>query len=441
MNFNRTVLAASLLAATNASAITIGSPTNLEVLMSGATAQENALLLAVVDICGADVIVYAQGNQQAATCTLAGVAGGQTLTFRKSGAGGSGNGTNPVFDQTAVPFNTDAAWATCTTTTSTVSTTLSGVKTYDTVSGCTNATTNRVPAAGLADVEPALFGASPGAGDSSVGTAALSFGIIASTVLRDAMQDAQGLTVGSDLVADMPSLSSAELASLLAGNLGLASQLAGAPAVAGNGGAIDLGRRVSTSGTQKTAEVTLLNQGCSAGVAPMLNAGLTAFGGTVTEGSGSSNVRNAVIAANSAGNAAIGILSAETAPTAEFKYLKIDGFSPSIENVINGNYKFYAFNAANKDSSLTGNNLAVVDALIARLSDPNSIVAANTAFAFAPDFQGGFIGGFGAVLAGAFPDARPVSTAQAVANPVFAASKDGFGGAALNNCGSLQLGI
>jgi hypothetical protein len=442
MNFARSALAVALAtAASSAAALPLNTSFNVVLNVSGATAQENMLVLAAVDLCNpADLDVWSHGNFRAVTCTMnSGPLAGQTLRVNKSGVGGSGNGVGPVFAQTPVAFFSDAAWGSCTTTTTVTSTVSTGVKSYRQFTGCTAGTVNLVPHAGLSDVEPALFGQSPGPGDVAVGTSALSFGITASTTLRNAMQAAQNLTVGSDDVAQMPSISSAELASVLTGNLGTADLLSGGPVVTANGGAIDIARRVDTSGTQKISEVALLNQGCSAGVSVMLSAGTTLAGATVIEGSGSSDVRNALVAANQANRAAIGLLSTETAPTAHIKYLKIDGFSPSIENIINGSYRYVSFNNFNYDASIVGTPRAqIAQALIQRLSLAPIIGAANTAWNYGT-WQGGFVGGFDAVLAGAVPDARPVSLVQARANPVFGASKDGFGGLSLNNCGSVQL--
>jgi len=451
MNFLRTSLAAALaVAAVPASALPLTHAFNLRLDVSGATAQEASLVLAMVDICDqTDLDVWFQGNHQVVTCTINAAGAplnGQTVIMRKSGVGGSGNGIGPVFQQTGVPFATDAAWGTCTTTTATTRTVSSGTKTFNTRSGCTITTAARVPGAGLSDVEPRLFAnefgaaaVTPGTGDRVIGTSALAFGVVATTTLRNAMQAVQGLTVGSDDVAQMPSISTAELASVLTGNLGLANQLAGAPAVVAAGGAIDLARRVNTSGSQKIAEVALLNQGCASGVSLMQDtAGLNGFGGTVSLGSGTSDLLNALRDANLAGRAGIGFVSTESAPNVNVKYLKIDGFAPSIEHVINGNYRFFSMNAATLDGSVTGDRAALFDALTARLSASPTIQASNAAFNRV-SWQGGFVGGFPALLAGGLPDARPVSLTVARGNPVFAASKDTFGAGSLNNCDSTQL--
>lgn len=465
MNFQLKAITAAVLAAGTSAAFALpqSTATTFTVDFSGATAQENGIVLAAVDLCQAGTTdIYTRTNQRVLTCTLktAIIPGNVSMTLRKSGVGGSGNGVVPV--ETAgisVEFMklTGTGSAVC----GIASTVTTGFGNYVSQT-CTGGADFVAPDAGFSDVEPTLLGGS----GSGLGTGLLSFGIVATQGLYEALQASQGLSVGSLTEANIPSLSVEEVASIFAGNLLSLGALQGQPTSTtySDNDTIHICRRVSTSGSQATTEVVFLNQRCNANVAGAAGATLDTNGSTsvlgdlVFEGSGSGNVVSCMNFWETDGadsdtledGHAIGLLSTETRITGtnEFRYIKLDGFSPSIENVINGDYPFFAEASAQPttDGRLSANGAIVFNAIVARLTSPALIAVLNdtwddlhninAAASGADTIDGGYIGTSVSVAAGlGTPDARPVTKAQSSTNPVVNAGKQFTG--SLQNCGAL----
>ncbi|MCB1618509.1 MAG: hypothetical protein KDI08_07330 [Pseudomonadales bacterium] len=194
------------------------------------------------------------------------------------------------------------------------------------------------------------------------------FGLAVSEKLYKDLQAAQGLTAagctaGDPLPACQPSLSRADVVSLINNNEFTAHK-SGAEALGLTAGAsIEYARRVTTSGTQSSAQVLFLGKGCLTGsnggelqvIGDEIAAGATqSYNGglfTVSANSGTGDVINRL---NAAGNSAyaFGWVSGENrAPstTTGWKFIKLngayfsDGTSTGLnkQNAIDGGYDYF----------------------------------------------------------------------------------------------------
>lgn len=251
----------------------------------------------------------------------------------------------------------------------------------------------RHPDAGVSDVGPSEFAA--GLESNNCDTVASSFGLVFGTPvnsrLRDALQSAQGLTVGSDTAADMPSLTIQQIRSLFVGNIPTWDRLqyGGAGLNTFASGLTDnrvvVCRRVPTSGTQTQSQLVLLGSGCTAGALAPLGAPGNVFSGPiVTENSGSGDVELCLQAAQDAGQMAIGVQSTERNADEAFDYrfIRHNGVVPTIANAARGlyddwvvstvQYKFPFVDDGDRDDIT-----AILDTLIADAANPTEVAAAN----------------------------------------------------------------
>jgi hypothetical protein len=155
---------------------------------------------------------------------------------------------------------------------------------------------------------------------------------------------------------------------------------------------ISVQRRVGTSGTQSASNAFFLGSPCATGspagalslngpaiqLAPSTTT--NASGKVITNlNTGSSDVRNALIAAGT-GSYAIGVLSLENAaPGTTWNYVKLDSVSPSIDSLnrassINGDYKFWYELVAFKAADASDEGKAVINEIRTAWSDPTITV-------------------------------------------------------------------
>lgn len=283
-----------------------------------------------------------------------------------------------------------------------------------------NATTNlalandvnapRWPVGGYSDVEAALFSAAIGGGnvsrvgdESDVGVGQV-FTVATSIPLYRAMQVSQGITgltsETQDLPENAPNITSSQYAALISpgGDANWFPILGDDDPTTINKTLI-VARRVDTSGTQSSSNAFFLRNPCanatSASLPPrttLLNTVVTVVGQpdnvTITENSGTGNVKTQLTSASNNGNAAlqyaIGVMSAEndwrtdSAANAGYRFLKIDGVHPETGDITNarvtatnGSYKFHMelkqFIRRNYDGQAT--KTAFENAIITQISD------------------------------------------------------------------------
>jgi hypothetical protein len=407
--------------------------------ISGATSTDGVLLDALLDatagICtddaafGADVaefyttaaapIDFTHPANYAVACkTKAGVPGltsGATNVILKL-AGGSGSGTGNVAAGTNLITSSGGVWAdaiACKAAPPVApvnnNAPLPGdvhVKVY---TSCPSIGAGLVPKMGISDVEANLVGTSPANVAKLTGTKTVGVGFapIVSKNFEIALQSLQGLagcngTAASQTAACLPSLSSAQLRGIFTGALndaGFIVDNAGNPIAAPASGntSIFVCRRSDTSGTQVTFQTTFLGQGCGSSPLTFVGGGGSAgaWAGNLAVnpflGGGTSDVLACVAAHSVNGDYAVGIASTENAiddtNANAFRYVKVDGQVPSLENTVAGNYSVFAenqFYAPNASSSnkLNGEQVKFATALPALLADPTRAKAHAVSFVF-----------------------------------------------------------
>lgn len=334
-------------------------------------------------------------------------AAGTGIVFVKEDNGGSGNGINPV-GQVAGTFLTFPNLSTLTAANCTSSTAigaLAGVNAAYTVHSCSGNYTNftAFPNLGFADVDAGIFGIDTSATGINVkqfNDVDIVFAPYVSLGLYRALQQVEGLTANDD-VANMPSLTTAELNGLFTQTVTSWTKIANASGTTvgsqsvvfgsssgtqfgGAGGTTPVNqtvyicRRDNNSGTEKTAEIVLGNINCATGAQPFATRTVVAghtyapasgttwvtasFNGTadtVFGGSGTGEVLKCLQGRDSIGAFAVGFASidnpwgacqtlvngAANSDREDTRPIKIDGVVPSLQNAAAGKYKFWAQSA------------------------------------------------------------------------------------------------
>lgn len=371
----------------------------LNIRISGASAQDNGVLGSALQYCTAgSVHRYAISNNFVFFCTpdigtgtgqITVPAGRTKLAIYKYSAGGSGAGVQELNDDTPLPFldltklsSTAASGTICAapvtasfgfttavgTSVVTVATTYNNVACNTASSFIGSVTTAASTYIGLSDVEPAFFDQT-GDGFANLETdfrTSLIFGVPVSLNIRNALQAQQGLAVGSDTEANMPSLTQAQITAAYTqggktwASIGVTSGL--------TNDRIYVARRVDSSGTQKTFEALVAGapngyasgKSCNIGTDSFLtgtgsttgdadaNCNLATGAPFVYTGSGGGNVRTCMINHNTQNRGAIGILTTEDKPgSSAWRFVKVNGVAPTQANVAAGRYQIYTDNALN----------------------------------------------------------------------------------------------
>jgi ABC-type phosphate transport system substrate-binding protein len=461
-------LSAAIIAAGISSGAFAIAPTDtptLELWIAGASAQDPLLAGLVPSMCDDTALTYTDTAGRAGVdfsaffCTMSsakvpGLVGTQRVMIHKRSRGGSAYGVAPVAlagvaGQSLTAVNVGQMEISFTT--------------GGTVSGnnckldsgtryvCNPANlVDKVVDAGVSDVEPAMFtgpnlipiGPAYGTVVGDAGTVALTggqlsklkvspmsavtFGVVVTKDLRDALQRAQGKAL-TDNVADMPSLTSTQVRSLLSGAISDWSQFTVFDSASSSWKTLDqmtpstlattgvnVCRRDSGSGTQAQANAHFLRAPCGNGLAPVADnsgssrhiaylpagaaAGQTsvdAFDSAVLDsGPGVPTVHETAASGDltaclrdlengrasvAPGKAwGIGIQGITTADPA-FRFVAIDGVTPTLNNVASGKYFNWAVNsiqylqsadAGAATTALAGNKKIIVDRLIANASSP-----------------------------------------------------------------------
>lgn len=346
---------------------------------------------------------------------------------------------------------------------------------------CGNANEQKVPDGGFSDIEPSkFFGINTPAGlpayTASASVTSTTFGALVfntpvSTDLRNALQAAQGLTPGSETEADMPSLTTTELRSLFIGGVpnwnnfqvtdpgnpaGAKIALASHPAVAALGTVpadrkVQICRRANGSGTQAQFNAIFLNWPCDqSAVTPTAAPGNVITGPVVAENSGAGDVTNCIDDFNNGTNVstknaglvkrwAIGLNSTEqnVNNAKSMRYIKINGYAPTIQNVFAGNYEDYveqAFQYRTNTATLLNASLAadktdtlnILAYMGAQGNTPNDTAGINLNYVYTWG-QGGWL--VTPRSSGGFNPSNPFS----LTNPVNSSTRAPFGRAP-NTC-------
>lgn len=461
------IIAASTLVTGSAFALNATDTPDIDLWMAGASAQD-ALLNGMFSTLCTDTPIfftdtagtYPGVDQAAYFCTMdaskvTGLSGTKKVMIHKRSAGGSAWGVGPVAlagvagqssAATDVPLMQISFGS--------GNGTLGNNCHQDTDAShyvCNKSTTvNKISDAGISDVEPTMFAGAPnlipvgadyGTVSGDAGTfpisastfnklsinpmSAVTFGVVVTTDLRNALQKAQGKTVGSDAVTDMPSLTATQIASLFSGAVYDWSQLNALDPVSSTwlpltDGAfhsstladthVNICRRDPGSGTQAQFNARFLGAPCD-GAAALFPATDNSPSSThvkvgnlvksdvaarddggpgapiVNEMSASGDVTQCLTElettpSTGAGNGkfwGVGIQGV-TSANANFRFVAVDGVAPTLNNVASSKYFDWAANTLQYRSSvdagaagtvLSGDKLKIVQKLIAELSTPS----------------------------------------------------------------------
>ena len=520
---NRTLLSAAVSAALvtlsgGASAIPLTTyavnADTVEVRISGASAQDTSIEKVLAGLCSTgslnagfatnqavyycNIVPNAVPNSNFAsvaafTSAFASTTPITKLVVYKSSVGGSGNGANPVANSQAILTFLNlagiAANPTCLGASSTRGGGLAALPVYtvqvvniatgagNTCGALTLTPATQIADAGLSDVEPQLINVS--VPDLPKLTRfegnALTFGILANVKLRNQLQAAQGLTVGSELAAQQPNLEPAQITAILNGTIldfalltppGSATPVPSAP--------VHLAARSSGSGTTRVNNAYFGTDGgqCHAGVKARrtTNSAVTgatvcatlsggqAAGGIVLQGAGTDDVVQCLANLQLADLAAIGIASTEVSTTLEAptitaagtnvvsalsssasRFVKIAGRLPSLVNVANGYYGLWGstsfqYRSGVGNTAIGADQKVVADTIVQFLRLPAVLLDINAGIT---QTWATSVGGFsetGYLLSPSFatPTALPLDQTAILTNPVNGYTKT-FGGAQ-NNC-------
>lgn len=439
------IAVSAALISSSAFAVAPTTAPDLEIFMSGASAQDKGIAALFSDLCVAGTLdVYKdvanpakKGKAHTAYfCNIdsAKIAGGTpasganpTVLFHKRSKGGSAQGVNPVIDEQAIDAmainNTSVA------TSGNCTETATGSKVWDCTIGNVGDLVKQVSDAGVSDVNPEMFikqntpfGSSPV--DAAVvsakmdvrGAAALVFGIPVTTTLRDALQlaafgptsncvtDKYDPTNPADVPtihaaeteACMPTLSRAQVASIMQGNVKRWSSffvngtaLTSIPGITlPSDNKVHVCRRVNGSGTQAQMSAKFLSYPCTAGGVSPRAASNSFFGPIIVENSGSGDMTQCLNDLNDGTNVsnrvnpslktawAVGIQSTEKNADLgdNFRFIKIDGYAPTLENAVAGRYADVVEQTfqwrKNGALPLTGDKLNIVSTIAANASKP-----------------------------------------------------------------------
>jgi len=469
---------AALLASGSALAIPPGDvPAANRFFISGATATNAALyelnLLASGGLCAPgsiDVFIDVPDGVQATdaddqflvACNgRSGTAfAGQAVLLAKESNGGSFNGTIQVARSQQLAFiNPDNPGCA-----STINVAAAGALTSYTLNrGCAN-TVNRVPAAGIADVEAALSLDATDADIAILNASALFQIIFAPAVsenLYRALQAAQGLPQ-DDLEDNVPNITRAQLSRIFNGEAFTWDEFLTQAGVAFDPDTtngipsedIYVCRRGNQSGTQASFASFVLNERCNATVPTFVvpdDIGCLSDGCDWTEGEivngqptpdrrndfifagdGSSDVRACLDSHNDQGTFAIGVLSTNTSigsADRQIRFVGVDGAAPTLREVANGGYHFVTENVLNvRGNGPSGVQGQIVDFIIDNIGNPGTVAGLNVG----SRNPGGDHGVLGRAVGGATPNTPPVSEATMRGNPISSLTRSVLGTA--NNC-------
>ena len=266
---------------------------------------------------------------------------------------------------------------------------------------------------GFSDSEPKQFSTTAPAQLTSAYPLSIVFGIPVTTNVRNALQTAQGLTAGDETEAGMPSLTSAQIASLFTGKFSTWSNLG---ITVGSDNAIYFVRRSNGSGTTRAFDAAFITDFCIPGASPISSAATlatatltaqctsTASGGAKALQAGTSDDMAACLSSfnNNGAVGAVGYLSTDYLPGATdgYRWVKVDGYSPKLLNVVDGKWKDWSEEAINyvKATALAGDDLSFYNTI--KATSASGVLVSEIAKNLAQTTSGGWTGG----VLGALPN-------------------------------------
>jgi len=369
---------------------------------------------------------------------------GQGILLAKESNGGSNNGTRNVARAPAdAAFELaflDASSPGCD---APVTVAASGaLAEYELHANCSN-TVSRVPDAGIADVEAALFLTTTPADIAILNPQPLFQIVFAPAVslnLRNELQAAQGLIVGSEDPSQVPLITRGQLHRIYAGEAFTWNEFqtnTGADFIGGDD--VYVCRRGNDSGTQAAFAAFMMNERCNATVPGFFppdtgtceaggcdwaqdldSNGVPDFAGDfIFAGDGSGDVRACLDYRNDNGQYAVGVLSTNTTVNdtdRQIRFVGLDGADPTLASVGNGGFPFVVENVLNiRGSGPSGVAGDIVDFIIDNIGEPGIISDLNVG-SRNPGGDTGILGRANGVTI--FENAPPVSEAAMRSNPV-----------------------
>ncbi|NOZ38235.1 MAG: hypothetical protein GXP11_09280 [Gammaproteobacteria bacterium] len=433
------------------------APTNvpdITIYMSGASAQDKAIATLFGNICVSDangptdLDIYKDDSVKPGKaytsyfCTVDNVKAGfpstdttvRKVLFNKRSKGGSGEGVNPVLNEVAIDamniFNNNC--------TKTAPETFyrCNITALDASGNPTGNLIKVVSDAGVSDVNPEMFvGANTPAGNTPVNAATVAlkmvvksaaaavFGIPVTTTLRNALQEAEfGIgspCVKSDTEACMPSLNKRQVASLATGMIknwsafkvnGVA--LTSVASILPTSTKVTFCRRVDGSGTQAQMNANFLHYPCTANAVAPASTGNPFVGPVVIKNEGSGDMSVCLNDFNNGTNGtgqnndpliggpvtawAFGLQSTEKNGNLkdDYRFIKIDGVAPTIQNAANGKYLDWAEQTFQwRKPAYTGpagDKLTIIETIARTASNPTTIGNLDTKL-IQPWGQGGYL--------------------------------------------------
>jgi hypothetical protein len=326
--------------------------------------------------------------------------------------------------------------------------TLAGAQAYTFHGSCTFPTV--VPSVaitgGISDVEAPLVGTS--ASDvtkylTGVPGLAVVWAVPVNLPFYRALQTGQGLAT-TDAPGTVPSLTHAQIAAIYSQQLADPSQIVGVSGpITAAGTIIGVCRREFGSGTEASAELNWLGEGCGTSdlaIPPGDNTNVfenTSTGkiaGCLTALDQGGTINGTTIPAS--GRYAIGIASSENGtstwgPGTDVRVVAVDGALPTLENVVNGYYPFFSEDVLYNISSsslYTGNPKKVWEAVKSNIGAPGFLADSNKAF----QNYWGQSGDLAPPTIYGAPATIPATQASVQSSPINGLSKSANG--AVNNC-------
>ena len=384
-------------------------PTSNQLFISGATATNPALygitVLSTNGLCdpaqSVDVYIDTAGptfedanDQYMIACEgrPGSAFAGQSVLLAKESVGGSNNGTRNVARSQALDFLNPTS-PSCD---APVAVAADGTKVAHNLHKNCSGLVTKIPDAGVADVEAALFN-TPTAADIAALTAKPLFQIIfapaVSTNLYRALQTAQGLTPNDD-EANVPNITRGQLVRIFSGEAFTWDEFVdkdGNSFLAGED--VYVCRRGEDSGTQASFASYYLNERCNASVPKFIGPDDASclLGGCgwsasyendfIFAGDGSGDVRACLNYHSGASEYAIGVLSTNTSQGTsgrDFRFVGTDGAAPTRVATANGGYHFVVENVLNVRGSGPGGVPGdIVNYIVANIGQPSVISGIN----------------------------------------------------------------